>query len=544
MAQAPTLMAGKGRGRDGEETASGFRACPLQLIRVDEGGVCHVEADAARVLNLIEGRLAVVGVAGLYRTGKSYLLNRLLGFQKAFEIGPSVNPCTKGLWVWGQPVELDPDFHLMFLDTEGLGSTQRTSTCDMQIFSLCILLSSLFIYNSMGAIDEMAIEDLHLVLNLAKLIHQRGAGGKGGGANVTDFFPDFLWVLRDFHLRMTDSRGGAMTAKEYLENALRPVSGQDKQNELRAAIRQVFPQRDCMTIVRPCADEEDLRHVQKLPYEKLRPQFREDVEDFTRKVYDSLRPKQVEGGAVNGPMLVHLATEYCRAMNNGGMPQIKSAWSYAVQSQLRMSLKDAVQLYRAQMNDKAMSYLPMDENRLRELHRDSKSRALEVFHAHGFSEDDSTFQEYRAELMRRIKQLYDHVKAENSKTSEHQCHACAEELYRKNIEAKLNTKGHYDSVEQLMRDWEQVQKIYVERTAGPAQAEVMSNVLFQRITESVNRFCDQKKLDEKMREEHRSCALSAIWDGAVQYFTGKGISAPTRPDTDEDLRRHPPPVGR
>lgn len=531
-------MAGKGRGRDDEE-AGGFCACPLQLVRIDDDGVCHVEADAARVLNLIEGRLAVVGVAGLYRTGKSFLLNRLLGFQNAFEIGPTINPCTKGLWIWGQPVELEPGFHLIFIDTEGLGSTQRTSTCDMQIFSLCILLSSLFIYNSMGAIDEMAIEDLHLVSNLAKIIHSRGAGGKGGGANVTDFFPDFLWVLRDFHLRMTDARGGQITSKEYLENALRPASGQDKQNELRAAIRQIFPQRDCTTIVRPCADEEDLRHVQKLPYESLRPQFREEVEEFTRKVYNSLKPKQVEGGAVNGPMLVHLAAEYCRAINSGGMPQIKSAWTYAVQSQLRVSLKDAVQLYRAQMNDRAMSYLPIDDNKLKEIHRESKGRALDVFHAPGFSEEDTTFQEYRVELLRRVKQLYDHVKTENAKTSQHQCEACAEELYRKNIEANLNVKGHYDSVEQLMRDWEQVQHQYVQRTAGPAQAEVMSTVLFQKITDSVNRFCDQKKLDEKEREQRRSCALSAIWDGAVQYLTGKGIPVPGQsvpPDTEEDLR--------
>mmetsp|Transcript_102706 Transcript_102706/g.273174 ORF Transcript_102706/g.273174 Transcript_102706/m.273174 type:complete len:540 (-) Transcript_102706:197-1816(-) len=532
-------MAGKGRGPHEEEPGS-FRASPLQLIRIDEGGVCHVEPDAARVLNGIEGQLAVVGVAGLYRTGKSFLLNRLLGFQDAFEIGPSVNPCTKGLWIWGQPVELEPGFNLIFIDTEGLGSTQRTATCDMQIFSLCILLSSLFIYNSMGAIDEMAIEDLHLVLNLAKIIHARGAGGKGGSSSITEFLPDFLWVLRDFHLRLTDADGGALTAKQYLENALSPSPGQDKENELRGAIRQLFPQRDCATIVRPCADEEDLRHVQRLPYESLRPQFREEVEDFTRKVYNSLKPKQIEGGVVNGSMLVHLAAEYCRAINDGGMPQIKSAWTYAVQSQLRMSLKDAVQLYRAQMNDQAMSYLPMDDKQLREVHREAKARAVEVFHAPGFSEDDSTFREYRAELLRRVKQLYDHVKAENSKTSQHQCEACAEELYRKNIEANLNVKGHYDSVEQLMRDWEQVQKQYVDRTAGPAQAEVMTNVLFQRITESVNRFCDQKKLDDKEREQRRSCALSAIWDGALQYFTGKGLAFPggaqQPPDTEEDLR--------
>mmetsp|Transcript_114679 Transcript_114679/g.319372 ORF Transcript_114679/g.319372 Transcript_114679/m.319372 type:complete len:243 (+) Transcript_114679:486-1214(+) len=239
-------------------------------------------------------------------------------------------------------------------------------------------------------------------------------------------------------------------------------------------------------------------------------------------------------------MLVNLATEYCRTINSSGMPAIKSAWSYAVQSQLRESLKDAVQFYRAQMNDRAMEHLPMGEDQLRELHRASKARALEVLHAPGFDQDDAQFREYRAELARRMKQLYDHVKAENARTSQVQCEACAEELYRRHIESKLSAKGAYDNVEQLMRDWEQVQKIYVERTAGPAQVEVMSSVLFQRMSESVNRFCDQKKIDEDQR---RSCNLSALLDGAVQYFsgvTGKIPQTTHEPEPEEEFHSYAP----
>jgi len=48
----------------------------------------------------------VITVAGLYRTGKSYLLNRmLLNKQSGFGVGPTINACTKGLWVWGTPIK-------------------------------------------------------------------------------------------------------------------------------------------------------------------------------------------------------------------------------------------------------------------------------------------------------------------------------------------------------------------------------------------------------------------------------------------------------
>ena len=43
----------------------------------------------------------------MYRTGKSYLLNRvILNVQKGdgFGVGPTINPCTKGLWMWAQPL--------------------------------------------------------------------------------------------------------------------------------------------------------------------------------------------------------------------------------------------------------------------------------------------------------------------------------------------------------------------------------------------------------------------------------------------------------
>ncbi len=46
-----------------------------------------------------------------------------------------------------------------------------TSRYDIKLFSLALLLSSQFVYNSRGVIDGNAIEDLSLVVELTKHIH-------------------------------------------------------------------------------------------------------------------------------------------------------------------------------------------------------------------------------------------------------------------------------------------------------------------------------------------------------------------------------------
>ena len=44
----------------------------------------------------LEGPIGVLSVAGMYRSGKSYLLNRvLLNQARGFDVGHTINACTK-----------------------------------------------------------------------------------------------------------------------------------------------------------------------------------------------------------------------------------------------------------------------------------------------------------------------------------------------------------------------------------------------------------------------------------------------------------------
>jgi len=59
-----------------------------------------ISEEGKNFLRALDRPFGVVSVAGMYRTGKSYLINRmLLGGEKGFGVGPTINPCTKGLWI-------------------------------------------------------------------------------------------------------------------------------------------------------------------------------------------------------------------------------------------------------------------------------------------------------------------------------------------------------------------------------------------------------------------------------------------------------------
>ena len=76
------------------------------------------------------------------------------------------------------------------------------------------------------------------------------------------FFPSFLWIVRDFSLRLLDTYGNAITSKEYLEQSLNLQKGFsdaiEHKNRIRRLIKQVFPDRDCFTMIRPVENEKNL----------------------------------------------------------------------------------------------------------------------------------------------------------------------------------------------------------------------------------------------------------------------------------------------
>ena len=93
-----------------------------------ENGKFIIPKEAKELLNQPSfTNIGIISLVGKYRTGKSFLLNRvLLNRQKnsGFGVGPTFRPCTKGIWLWSEPLiisnsQTSKPFPCFLIDTEG-----------------------------------------------------------------------------------------------------------------------------------------------------------------------------------------------------------------------------------------------------------------------------------------------------------------------------------------------------------------------------------------------------------------------------------------
>ena len=319
------------------------KAIPLVLF---EKGKFIIPNEAKQLLNQPSFKhIGIISLVGKYRTGKSFLLNRvLLNRQKnsGFGVGPTFRPCTKGIWIWSEPLFISNNqskkpFPCFLIDTEGLGAYIEEINHDTKIFLIAILISSLFIYNSFGAIDEISLTTLSLVLNLGETIKIKSLSHKDTEEELAEYFPSLLWLLRDFSLKLEDINGNAITEKEYLEKALENVNGDDEiineKNRVRKLIRTYFPERDCFTMVRPVENEKDLQNLEYLSDQELRAVFLEQAQIFRDKIMNITTPKTFHKKLLSGAMLLELIENILDTINSGSIPIIENSWKYVIQNE-------------------------------------------------------------------------------------------------------------------------------------------------------------------------------------------------------------------
>jgi len=350
----------------------------------------------------------------------------------------------------------------------------------------------------MGVIDEGALEKISFIANLTKHIHVHAPAGKKSEEDERDlapYFPQFMWLVRDFGLKLVDQDNNPITSRQYLDNALGKPSKDKSKNELRQVIQTVFPYRDCVTLVRPVVEEDELQNLDKLPEETLREKFRTDVNILTKKVLGKVKPKMILGQPINGSAFLNMVRSYIEAINTGAVPTIRNAWESVSELENKRAVEEAIAMYQHVMEELSKKF-PVDHNELVKEHQQNHLKAKEEFSIRALGEQKD---EYLTLLEIKLIEELDKFVLRNDEASEKQCKKLFDTIYT-TIEAGLQ-KDEFPNCTELSHQWKTlVDKHYLPQAKGKFKYILLSDYLLERMSESLV-LLDQS-LTKKLQEQH------------------------------------------
>ncbi|XP_048011197.1 guanylate-binding protein 1-like [Megalobrama amblycephala] len=486
---------------------------PVCLIDTESDGKLCVQQSALQILQQIQQPVVVVAVVGLYRTGKSYLMNRLAGQQTGFALGSTIESKTKGIWMWCVDHPTKAGTTLVLLDTEGLGDVDKgDSKHDTNIFCLAVLLSSTLVYNSRGTIDNRAVEELQYVTELTECIKVKSSDeDDDDSSEFVKFFPSFIWAVRDFTLeRKIDGKDA--TEDEYLEFALKLKPGTSKKvmeyNLPRECIQNFFPSRTCFTFPFPTAPE-NVSRLESLDPADISSDFLEVTDRFCKFVFNKSHVKKLKDGiTVTGRVLGHLAKTYVDTISSGAVPCLENAVIAMAMIENESAVKEGLEVYQSGM-EKLKDSFPLELKDVSSEHQHLSNMATQTFMKRSFRDTDG---KYLKSLEENINKLFDGYLCQNEQASKRRCKDLLSSLsapMMENLKQGSYAKpGGYDL---FCKDLEDIVKNYNSQANKEVKAEeVLEEFLKQKSVDSKAILQADENLTEKekkIKEEIEKAAL-------------------------------------
>ena len=184
------------------------------------------------------------------------------------------------------------DFATIVLDTEGIDAVGASETMAMSLLTLTTLLSSFLIYNSKKVHQKVDLNKMRCFSQLsASLLSQ--CGDSTSTALRRACFPNFLWLLRDVSLKMTDREGKELRPTEFLHTRVL-ASESGELTELGKSLVGLFPSLECATLPIPSTKRDIIRGIVE-QQDKLKPAFNTAVNALIQQILQKLAPKKGGG---------------------------------------------------------------------------------------------------------------------------------------------------------------------------------------------------------------------------------------------------------
>ena len=134
----------------------------LQLVRYNKvRGIIESNPEAIKLIQGITAPIAILGICGPYRSGKSYFVSKVMKSDD-FKVSHSIKACTEGIWISTSVlVNESSQLTVIVLDTEGIGDvTGQASPWVHHYLILTTLLSSYLIYNTRGLLSSSNLHEM------------------------------------------------------------------------------------------------------------------------------------------------------------------------------------------------------------------------------------------------------------------------------------------------------------------------------------------------------------------------------------------------
>ncbi|XP_062023789.1 uncharacterized protein LOC133739977 [Rosa rugosa] len=379
------------------------------IVEPDPGHTkLRLSKEGLEAIERITTPIAAVAVIGPYRSGKSFLLNQLLSLScyEGFGVGHMRDTKTKGIWVWGTPIEVDIDgvtTSVFYLDTEGFESVGKSNVYDDRIFALATVMSSVLVYNLPETIREADIARLSFAVELAEEFY-----GRVKGQDVAFEPAKLLWLIQRDFLQ-------GKSVQEMVHEALLHVPNSDGNknidmvNQIRDSLAIMGDNSTAFSLPQPHLQRTKLCDMKD---GELDPAYVTKRDQLKQLVTSIIRPKIVQGRPLNGKEFVAFLEQILEALNKGEIPSTGSLVEVFNKGILERCLK----LYSERMKK---VHLPIFEQSLVEYHESSMAEAMKLFEEQHFGRHHA--KKSVVQLEEEIDKLYRNVLMANEYQSSKLC---------------------------------------------------------------------------------------------------------------------------
>lgn len=144
----------------------------------------------------------------------------------------------------------------------------------------------------------------------------------------------------------------------------------------------------------------------------------------------NLKPKSIDGQALNGAMFAELSQTYVEAINSESIPTISSAWERVIDSEIRRVFDEANNELDVLIQEKMAGRLPIELEEMDRLKKEIKRKSMGILNSKTIANaPPEKLIEMRTAFEERAQAEFAVIEAENYESSQEHCLGVYETLH-------------------------------------------------------------------------------------------------------------------